>query len=251
MSMSYATDWPGEHIPHDRMGRYLVLFAVLSVALHVAAALVGSQYSAWRRARYIPPPVVTPVRIISADRLSMKQQVAPRAVTKKAAPATTTKRVRTKPKAKPDPNAAVQSSLEQYLEQLEETVTEDEEIEIPPDAWMGEADGVAEGTAEDGGLVIKFYGDEVGDILTGNGSAPPNAEERGLQAVVEITITRDGTIQNPRFTSPSGDTTFDDSIHRALAKSSPLPPLPADYRSPTWTHPFLFDPRDAANASRP
>ena len=53
----------------------------------------------------------------------------------------------------------------------------------------------------------------------------PQAAEK-LQAMVLLTVDRDGHVLRYELAEPSGNSPFDDSLQRAVQASSPLPPLP-------------------------
>ncbi len=53
--------------------------------------------------------------------------------------------------------------------------------------------------------------------------------ERNLEAVVMVTIEKDGSIKEMWFEKRSGNTWFDESAQRAVVKSNPVPPLPDKY----------------------
>ena len=49
------------------------------------------------------------------------------------------------------------------------------------------------------------------------------------QAEVEVRILPSGLIQNARITKGSGNSSFDDSVMRAVSKASPVPPAPSKF----------------------
>ena len=55
---------------------------------------------------------------------------------------------------------------------------------------------------------------------------PPTYWEEGLEAIISVKILKDGTVIVQRVEKSSGNTLFDRSAIRALAKASPLPPPP-------------------------
>ncbi|MGH9433770.1 MAG: energy transducer TonB, partial [Terriglobia bacterium] len=58
---------------------------------------------------------------------------------------------------------------------------------------------------------------------------------------VEFKVQRDGTITNVKLTQSSGYAEVDRSALRAIDASSPLAPLPSDYRGNSVTVSFYFD----------
>jgi TonB family protein len=67
-------------------------------------------------------------------------------------------------------------------------------------------------------------------IITVNWFKP--AQVVPTNPVVHFLIQRDGTITDIQFVTRSGLPYVDRAAERALLASSPLPPLPADYRGP-------------------
>ena len=65
----------------------------------------------------------------------------------------------------------------------------------------------------------------------------------GVQAptvIVNVDITRDGSIRNPRIAQGSGNITLDRSALRAVTEAAPLPPLPPDYSGSFLNVDFQF-----------
>ena len=52
---------------------------------------------------------------------------------------------------------------------------------------------------------------------------------QALEAIALLTIDREGQVIRYELTRSSGNRSFDDSVHRAVQASSPLPPLPETY----------------------
>jgi len=59
---------------------------------------------------------------------------------------------------------------------------------------------------------------------------PPYDKKGQLEAIVVISISRDGKILNMDFEKRSGDENLDNSVVRAIRKADPLPPLPNDFK---------------------
>jgi TonB family protein len=66
----------------------------------------------------------------------------------------------------------------------------------------------------------------------------------GVQApaVIEFTISRDGSVEGIRVVESSGDTTYDQAARRALDLAAPFPPLPKHYLSERCTIRGVFRP---------
>lgn len=63
-----------------------------------------------------------------------------------------------------------------------------------------------------------------------------------LAAVVVIRIMRNGEIKDVWFEKKSGNTYFDESAHKAVMKSDPLPMLPKGYLRPYYNLGLIFTP---------
>ena len=68
--------------------------------------------------------------------------------------------------------------------------------------------------------------------------APGGAAPR---VYLRFTIARDGTIVDPEIQQPSNIPALNTSAMRAILRSSPLPPLPSDYRGSSVTVSFYFE----------
>jgi TolA protein len=51
--------------------------------------------------------------------------------------------------------------------------------------------------------------------------------DKNLEAIVDVTVLRNGQVTNIAFEKRSGNSYFDQSAYRAIRKSDPFPPLPA------------------------
>ena len=54
--------------------------------------------------------------------------------------------------------------------------------------------------------------------------------QKKLEAIVLLTVKKDGTIIKSSFKKRSSDTVFDQSVEKAIKKSEPLPPFPEGYQ---------------------
>ena len=68
-----------------------------------------------------------------------------------------------------------------------------------------------------------------------------------LEAVLAIKVLRSGEIEDIWFDKKSGNEYLDDSAHKALVKSNPLPPLPNDYMGPYYKVGLRFGPKGLKN----
>jgi len=62
-----------------------------------------------------------------------------------------------------------------------------------------------------------------------------------LEAVIIVKIMRDGEIRDVWFERRSGNSYFDDSAHKAVKKSNPLPALPEGFLKPYYEVGFRFN----------
>jgi colicin import membrane protein len=69
-------------------------------------------------------------------------------------------------------------------------------------------------------------------------------QRSNLRVIVHFGIRESGEIVGLRIVTPSGDPSFDESVLRALKKSSPLPAPPEDYRKDFAEVELTFRPRD-------
>jgi colicin import membrane protein len=64
-----------------------------------------------------------------------------------------------------------------------------------------------------------------------------------LVSVIVVKIMKNGEITDIWFEKKSGNTYFDDSVFKAVKKSSPLPPLPREYTQPYYELGLIFTPK--------
>ncbi len=99
----------------------------------------------------------------------------------------------------------------------------------------GEGDGAAAlgqggrggGTAVRGAEFF-MYQAKIVNTIKENWAWP--GQKGSLKALARFSIKDNGEITGLKIAEPSGDAAFDESILRALRKSSPLPPPPESYR---------------------
>jgi colicin import membrane protein len=94
-------------------------------------------------------------------------------------------------------------------------------------------------------LRFSYYYESVWNKIQSAWILPRHAEaRRNLEAIVMITIARDGKIVKTQFEKRSGDPTLDNSALRAIQKADPLPPLPAGLGGNTLELGIRFVPGD-------
>jgi colicin import membrane protein len=69
-------------------------------------------------------------------------------------------------------------------------------------------------------------------------------QRANLKVVVQFGIKDNGEIVGLKIVQPSGDATYDESVLRAVKKSSPLPAPPNAYRKDFADVELTFRPRD-------
>jgi colicin import membrane protein len=138
---------------------------------------------------------------------------------------------------RPTPSAAELAALERNR-QIQEAIKRLERGKGKEAAGLGgneEGKGAALGVGGDGGgggivagLDFLIYKNQVEGVIKRNWTwvgANPNLTVR-----VAFGIENDGKISEPKVVTPSGDSSYDESVLRAVRISSPLPEPPEKYR---------------------
>ena len=112
--------------------------------------------------------------------------------------------------------------LNQAIERIKNKVDEEPE---------GEGRGGPAGPVA--GITIQIYRMEVETRIKDNWAYPvalsdPKSLEN-LEAVVVLTVKRDGSIIKSEFKKRSGNPIFDESVLKAIERSEPLPPFPEGF----------------------
>ncbi len=101
-------------------------------------------------------------------------------------------------------------------------------------ALKGGNKGLMSGISSDVGTTLKLYQMEIEDTIKSNWSYPVallNLKGGKIpEAVVIVTVKRNGRILKTWFKMRSNDRLFDDSVLKAIEKSDPLPGFPQGYR---------------------
>lgn len=121
------------------------------------------------------------------------------------------------------------SHLEQALERIRATVNDDRpEKKVIEDNGAYEPD---QSTVRQ--RIVAFYAEDLKYHVEQNWAMPDRfVGNTGLMATVALTVHRDGTIDDIWFKIRSGNRYFDDSVERAVRKSSPAPPFPETIKDP-------------------
>lgn len=92
------------------------------------------------------------------------------------------------------------------------------------------------------GMDFLIYRNRMLETIKGNWAWPG---QRGqIKVVVGFAVRDNGDIIGLKIVTPSGDPSFDESVLRALKKSSPLPPPPTEYRKDFSNVEVTFRPQD-------
>ena len=128
------------------------------------------------------------------------------------------------------------SKIERKVERHETVQSEKTEnrFEGATTAGSKAEEGVMPGTSSDIGIIIKLYQMEIENTIKNNWSYPVALVDvrRGRipEAVVIVTVRRDGKILKTWFKRRSNNPLFDESVLKAIEKSDPLPGFPDGYR---------------------
>jgi colicin import membrane protein len=191
------------------------------------------------------------------EKAPSKEVVATKSVVKKKAAkeetaSTTTKKAPTETKTD-------EGSLERVRERLIESAVErvKNRTETPQTPSQGEvlSAGTGEGLGSaslgkgepgGGGVVkgIEFIAYQNRMLSTIKANWAWVGQNSNLRVVVQFHIREDGDISKLEIVQPSGDPSYDQSVLRAVTKSSPLPPPPANYRKDFSEIKITFRPKD-------
>lgn len=94
--------------------------------------------------------------------------------------------------------------------------------------------GPGTGQTTRGSLTTSLYGMRIREKIWNNWPLLPELKTRkDLEAVIEVSINRNGSIENITWTKKSGNAYFDNSAVRAVRISNPFPPVPPDFHDRT------------------
>jgi colicin import membrane protein len=190
-----------------------------------------------------------------------KEQKAKRipAVTKKEEPkpAVIAKRTLDKPTAPPKkPEVSPSDLIDRAISKVERKVKKEEHVEdaiSKLEDQFGDSGGSEEAQprrgAPLGSTVMQIYQAEVESWIKSHWSYPVAVDRpENLEAIVVVTVKRDGTILNTRFAKQSSNAIFDQSVQRAIERSDPLPPFPDAYMKDQDEIEIRFNLRDLEEA---
>jgi len=144
--------------------------------------------------------------------------------------------------------ASVKAAINRLKKQVKET-----EDSAPPQAAMRKGSGAGAGMGQGSGdgngprtlEAIKIYQAEIQYRIQKNWAFSQQlaGNSTELEAVLAIKITRNGEIEDIWFDRKSGNNYLDESAHKAIMKSNPLPPLPNDYIGLFYKIGLIFGPK--------
>lgn len=146
---------------------------------------------------------------------------------------------------KADPLA---SALDRIRSQVEKTETSGAKT---PAKGQGSGQAGSGGEGGSGGIgpvgvtAIDFYRSLIPNHIEANWVFNENfaGGRTDLVAVVVVKIMQNGNIADVWFEKKSGNGYFDDSVYKAVKRSSPMPPLPNEYTKPFYELGLVFTPK--------
>lgn len=182
----------------------------------------------------------------------VKEKAAPKEITKKDA----TKKEPTK-EAKSESNAE-ESALDRVRERLIQSAVDRAKSRSESAQTSSKGDVISSGPGEGEGAAALGPGGRGGGVVKGMefiiyqnrmlSSIKDNwawvGQKSNLRVVVHFSIKDNGEITGLKIVQPSGDASYDESVLRAVKKSSPLPPPPESSRKDFADVELTFRPKD-------
>ena len=173
----------------------------------------------------------------------------PEAPKTQAKPVVIAKKTLDKPAtAQEKPKVAPSALIEEAISKIESAVKSDEHLDSalarletkaadavqdsrpgPGRGSTGEGSGLGGGVP--GGTAVQIYQMQVESLIKSHWHYPVATDsKRDREAVVVLTVKRDGAIMSSRFEKKSQNVLFDESVLKAVERSNPLPPFPESLR---------------------
>jgi colicin import membrane protein len=163
---------------------------------------------------------------------------------KKAKPVTIAKRTAPKKTKKTTTKKKSSSQLiDQAISKIERKVEADKPshldqaiAELHKKTAQADRSGTSSGRGGGGsgpvtGMAMRLYELEINNWIKGNWAYPVAiGQNMDLEAIVLLSVRRNGSISRTKFIKRSGNAIFDQSVTKAIEKSDPLPPFPEGYR---------------------
>lgn len=147
-------------------------------------------------------------------------------------------------------SSSVKEALNRLKKKVEETETVGPQSYATSSTKGGSAViGTGEGTGTAGGPqtieAIRIYQAEIQYQIQKNWAFSQQlaGDSSTLEAVLAIKIMRDGEIDEIWFDKKSGNSYLDESAHKAIVKSNPLPALPREYIGSFYKIGLIFGPK--------
>jgi TonB family protein len=204
----------------------------LSVAVHLLITLIAINWVSFREVKFVPREVYA-VEIVTAAEI-------PREEKKTVAPPE--EEVKPPPKVEPDPEEEMppppdkpkpvkkkppkKKAREVPTTQIEKTVTPEETTPEPAAESAPETGEMAFDTAD---FPFAHYISRMRRKIAAHWRVPAGSQGE-LLCVIYFRVTRDGTVMDAAIEQSSGLFMFDQAAQRAVVQSSPMPPLPQEYR---------------------
>ena len=207
---------------------------LLSVAVHLLITLIAVNWVSFREVKFVPRQVyaveiVTPAEV---PREEKKTVAPPKEETKpppKVEPEPEPEEEMPPPTVKPKPvkkKPPKKKAREVPTTQIEKTVTPEETTPEEPADSAPETGEMAFDTAD---FPFAHYISRMRRKIAAHWRVPAGSQGE-LLCVIYFRVTRDGTVMATAIEQSSGLFMFDQAAQRAVVQSSPMPPLPQEYR---------------------
>ena len=163
------------------------------------------------------------------------KRIAPVRKKEEPKPAIIAKRTLDKPTSPPKkPEVPASELIERAISKVERKVEKEEHVERAISKLESEHGDVGGSEPAQprrgislGGTAMQIYQMEVETWIKSHWSYPVAVDHpQDLEAIVIVTVRRDGKILNTRFDKRSSNAIFDQSVQKAIERSDPLPPFP-------------------------
>ncbi|MDL2226279.1 TonB family protein [Deltaproteobacteria bacterium OttesenSCG-928-M10] len=208
-----------------------------------------------------PDPVAAPTDVIP---LGPKAPEKPPEIKKTQAPPPKPQAPKVEPEKpkKPPVNKNLDADIEKRMQQLERKVeadTLDDDIEarmmnLAKAQGAGHGEGSQSGGATQGQRIhpekMRYY-EHIKDIVSMNWIPPAGAISGNIKTVFQIRIEPNGHVSASKVLQSSGNVEYDQSVERAVKKSSPFPPLPAIFEGVADEPALVFDSEKLRGSAAP
>jgi colicin import membrane protein len=128
-------------------------------------------------------------------------------------------------------NVKSEEHLDRALAKLESRTVETNEDGGPSSGGGMAERGLGYGGGIPGGTAIQIYQMQVESLIKSNWHYPVATDnQKDREAIVLLTVKKDGAILSSRFEKKSQNVLFDESVIKAIERSNPLPPFPGSMR---------------------